>query len=337
MKKLPYNNERYLNLGTDFAFKKIFGTEANKELLIHFLNCLLDLKKGAKISDITYLNTEQQPKKKGKRKAIFDVYCETNHGERFIVEMQKNSQKHFKDRSVFYSTFPIQELSERTKDWDFQLPKIYVIGVLNFTFNKSKPNKVIYKVQLKDDDNEVFNENLSFVYIEIPKFCKRINELETFMDKWLFLIKNLHSLKNRPVEVQNRIFNRLFSTAEVCNLNEFEFMKYSRSLKDYRDWHNTLNYAIEQETAKISRKLRAKYRKESREEGRKEGLAEGRAEGLAEGRAEGREEGLAIGIETGRKESKTEMVKKLLDMQLDIETIAKASGLTFEEILALKK
>ncbi|MBO5131712.1 MAG: Rpn family recombination-promoting nuclease/putative transposase, partial [Paludibacteraceae bacterium] len=112
MKKLPNNDERYLNLGTDFAFKKIFGTEANKELLIHFLNCLLDLKKGAKISDITYLNTEQQPKKKGKRKAIFDVYCETNHGERFIVEMQKNSQKHFKDRSVFYSTFPIQELSE---------------------------------------------------------------------------------------------------------------------------------------------------------------------------------------------------------------------------------
>ncbi|MEE0912293.1 MAG: Rpn family recombination-promoting nuclease/putative transposase [Paludibacteraceae bacterium] len=337
MRKSPNIEERYLNLATDFAFKKIFGTEANKKLLIHFLNCLLDLKRGAKISDVKYLNTEQQPKKRGKRRAIFDVYCETNRGERFIVEMQKNSQKHFKDRSVFYSTFPIQEISEKTKSWDFQLPKIYVIGVLSFTFNTSKLNKVIYKVQLKDDDNEVFYENLNFVYIEIPKFRKRIDELETFMDKWLFLIKNLHCLKDRPVEVKNKIFNRLFSTAEVCNLNEFEFMKYSRSLKDYRDWHNTLNHAIEKETAKISRKLRAKYRKESREEGRKEGLAEGRAEGLAEGRAEGREEGLAIGIETGRKESKTEMVKKLLDMQLDIETIAKASGLTFEEILALKK
>ena len=313
MKKLPNNDERYLNLGTDFAFKKIFGTEANKELLIHFLNCLLGLKKGAKISDITYLNTEQQPKKKGKRKAIFDVYCETNHGERFIVEMQKNSQKHFKDRSVFYSTFPIQELSERTKDWDFQLPKIYVIGVLNFTFNKSKPNKVIYKVQLKDDDNEVFNENLSFVYIEIPKFRKRINELETFMDKWLFLIKNLHSLKNRPMEVQNRIFNRLFSTAEICNLNEFEFMKYSRSLKDYRDWHNTLNHAIEEKTAQISKKLLAK----------------------------GRKEGIAIGLETGREEGREntqkEIAMRLLDMQMEVEKIAQISDLTIEEILSLKK
>ena len=253
MKKLPNNDERYLNLGTDFAFKKIFGTEANKELLIHFLNCLLDLKKGDKISDIMYLNTEQLPKKKGKRKAIFDVYCETNRGERFIVEMQKNSQKHFKDRSVFYSTFPIQELSERTKDWDFQLPKIYVIGVLNFTFNKSKPNKVIYKVQLKDEYGNLFIDRLNFVYLEIPKFRKRLNELESFMDKWLFLIKNLHLLKNRPVKIQNKIFDRLFSTAEICNLNKVEFMDYSRSLKDYRDWHNTLNHAIEEKTAKISK------------------------------------------------------------------------------------
>ena len=336
MKKLPNNDERYLNLGTDFAFKKIFGTEANKELLIHFLNCLLDLKKGAKISDITYLNTEQQPKKKGKRKAIFDVYCETNHGERFIVEMQKNSQKHFKDRSVFYSTFPIQELSERTKDWDFQLPKIYVIGVLNFTFNKSKPNKVIYKVQLKDDDNEVFNENLSFVYIEIPKFRKRINELETFMDKWLFLIKNLHSLKNRPMEVQNRIFNRLFSTAEICNLNEFEFMKYSRSLKDYRDWHNTLNHAIEKETAKITRRISAKLRKEVREEVRKEvreeGIAIGLATGREEGRAEGREEGWAEGRVQGAKNTQKEIARKMLNKGMDINSISELSGLTIEEI-----
>ena len=209
-------------------------------------------------------------------------------------------------------------------DWDFQLPKIYVIGVLNFTFNKSKPNKVIYKVQLKDDDNEVFNENLSFVYIEIPKFRKRINELETFMDKWLFLIKNLHSLKNRPMEVQNRIFNRLFSTAEICNLNEFEFMKYSRSLKDYRDWHNTLNHAIEKETAKITRRISAKLRKEVREEVRKEVREEVRKEG--------REEGITIGMETGTKNTQKEIARKMLDKGIDINSISELSGLSIEEI-----
>ena len=136
----------------------------------------------------------------------------------------------------------------------------------------------------------------------------------------MFLIKNLHCLKDRPVEVKNKIFNRLFSTAEVCNLNEFEFMKYSRSLKDYRDWHNTLNHAIEKETAKISRKLRAKYRKESREEGRKEGLAEGRAEGLAEGLAEGRAEGRA------------EDARNFLALGVDPEIISKATGISIEEL-----
>lgn len=104
---------------------------------------------------------------------------------------------------------------------------------------------------------------MNFVYIVISKFHKKINELKTFMDKWSFLIKNLRSLKNRPIEVQNKIFNRQFSSAEICDLNEFEFMKYSRSLKDYRDWHNTLNYAIEIKTAKTAKKLRAKLRKKN--------------------------------------------------------------------------
>ena len=224
MRKSPKMKARYLDFCTDFAFKKFFGTEANKELLIHFLNCVLDLSGKNRILDVKYLNVEQLPKKNDDRKAIFDVYCETNQGERFIVEMQKNSQKHFIDRSIFYSTFPIQDLSEKTKDWDFQLSKIYVIGLLNFTFDTKYPDKVITKVQLKDEYGNLFVDRLNFVYLEIPKFRKRLNELETFMDKWLFLIKNLHLLKNRPVKIQNKIFDRLFSTAEICNLNEFEFM-----------------------------------------------------------------------------------------------------------------
>ena len=320
MKKSPTEVGRYLDFRTDFAFKKIFGTEGNKKLLIHFLNCLLDLKKETRILDITYLNTEIQSKKKEERKAIFDVYCETNQGERFIVEMQKNSQKHFKDRILFYSTFPIQELSERTKEWDFQLSKIYVIGVLNFTFNTKYPNKVITKVQMKDEYGEVFNEHLNFVYLEIPKFRKSINELETFMDKWLFLIKNLHRLEDRPVEVQNEIFDKLFSTAEICNLNDVDFMDYSRSLKDYRDWHNTLNHAIEKKTAKIL----------------KEGLAKGKKMGLKKGLEKGMKEGMKEGIEKGRTETQNEIVKKMLKKGYNEDTIAELTNLTLEEISKIK-
>ena len=144
------------------------------------------------------------------------------------------------------------------------------------------------------------------------------------------------SLKNRPVKIHNKIFDRLFSTAEICNLNEFEFMKYSRSLKDYRDWHNTLNHAIEKETAKITRRISAKLRKEVREEVRKEvreeGIAIGLATGREEGRAEGREEGWAEGRVQGAKNTQKEIARKMLNKGMDINSISELSGLTIEEI-----
>ena len=138
------------------------------------------------------------------------------------------------------------------------------------------------------------------------------------------MIFDIFFLGNIPIEVQNRISNKLFSTAEVCNLNEFEFMKYSRSLKDYRDWHNTLNHAIEKETAKITRRISAKLRKEMREEGRKEGREEGIAIGLATGRAEGRVQ--------GAKNTQKEIARKMLNKGMDINSISEISGLSVEEI-----
>ena len=130
------------------------------------------------------------------------------------------------------------------------------------------------------------------------------------------MVFDAFKFENRPVEVQNRIFNRLFSTAEICNLNEFEFMKYSRSLKDYRDWHNTLNHAIEEKTAQISKKL----------------LAKGRKEGIAIGLETGREEGITIGMETGTKNTQKEIARKMLNKGMDINSISELSGLTLEEI-----
>ena len=99
--------ERYINPYTDFGFKKLFGTEMNKDLLISFLNALFQDEQV--IKDVKYLNSEKLGEGYGDRKAIFDVYCENEDGEKFIVEMKKVEQRYFKDRSVFYSTFPIQK------------------------------------------------------------------------------------------------------------------------------------------------------------------------------------------------------------------------------------
>ena len=99
--------EKYINPFTDFGFKKLFGSEFNKDLLIDFLNQVLGDRE--QIKDLTYLNTGKLGKTQNDRKAIFDLYCENEKGDRFIIELQNVAQLYFKDRSIFYATFPIQE------------------------------------------------------------------------------------------------------------------------------------------------------------------------------------------------------------------------------------
>ena len=159
--------ERYVNFYTDFAFKKLFGTEANKDILISFLNSLLDGKE--EITDLTYLNSEHLGTTEFDRKAVFDVYCENEKGEKFLIEMQKAEQQFFKDRSIFYSTFPIREQSQRG-GWNYRLKAVYTIGILNFCFDDTDPEYFHHEVKLMDTKTkEVFYDKLSYIYLEMPK------------------------------------------------------------------------------------------------------------------------------------------------------------------------
>ena len=267
--------ERYISLLTDFGFKRIFGTAPNKELLIHFLNSLFDGKQVVK--DVKYLNTEHFGDRVSARKAIFDVYCEGENGEKFIVEMQNAYQEFFKDRSLFYSTFPIREQAKKSSDWDFYLSRVYTIALLNFDMKEESfdKNTITHTVKLCDiDTNKVFYKKLDFIFVEIAKFKKKEDELETLYDKWLYMLKNLYKLENRPKALRDKVFDRLFQEAEIAKFTPEELREYEDSLKAYRDIKNSI------ETA----------RREGRAEGRAEGMAEGMAEGRAAGRTEGRAE-----------------------------------------------
>ena len=267
--------ERYISLLTDFGFKRIFGTAPNKELLIHFLNSLFDGKQVVK--DVKYLNTEHFGDQVSARKAIFDVYCEGENGEKFIVEMQNAYQEFFKDRSLFYSTFPIREQAKKSSDWDFHLSRVYTIALLNFDMKEEAfdKNTITHTVKLCDiDTNKVFYKKLDFIFVEIAKFKKKEDELETLYDKWLYMLKNLYKLENRPKALRDKVFDRLFQEAEIAKFTPEELREYEDSLKAYRDIKNSI------ETA----------RREGRAEGRAEGMAEGMAEGRAAGRTEGRAE-----------------------------------------------
>ena len=225
--------DRYVNPYTDFGFKLLFGTDMNKELLISFLNSLLHGREV--IKDVTYLNAEHLGTQEYDRKAVFDVYCENEQGEKFLVEMQKGEQQFFKDRSVFYSTFPIREQAKRG-NWDYELKAVYTVGILNFVFDDKDDEYFHHEVKLMDIyTKEVFYDKLTFVYLEMPKFNKREDELVTMFDKWLFVLRNLASLLERPAALQERVFTRLFEAAEIAKFSKRELCEYEDSLKTYRD------------------------------------------------------------------------------------------------------
>lgn len=233
--------EKYLNPFTDFGFKKLFGSEPNKELLIDFLNQLLP--PHHQIKDLTYAQSGMLGDTKLDRGAVFDIYCTSPSGEHFIVEMQKARQLYFKDRSVFYATWPIREQAPRG-DWDFKLSAVYLVGILDFVFAEDRDDQeVCHRVQLKDQLNRVFYDKLTLIYLEMPKFQKTEDELETIFDKWLYVLKHLPSLTERPAKLQERVFNKLLQAAEIGNFNSEEMTEYENSLKHYRDNKNVVDTA----------------------------------------------------------------------------------------------
>ncbi|MBQ8487181.1 MAG: PD-(D/E)XK nuclease family transposase [Prevotella sp.] len=287
--------ERYVNPYTDFGFKKLFGTELNKDLLISLLNALFDRSAQQSpgelrqvVKDLQYLPTEKMASF-GQRRAVFDVYCEGENGEKFIVEMQQASQDFFKDRSVFYSAFPIIEQG-RTGDWDFHLNNVYTVGILNFIFPGDEYDKDCFhhEVKLMDvEDKHVFYDKLTYVYLEMPKFNKTEDELVSMYDKWLFVLKNLTRLMERPASLQERIFQRVFDLAEIARFTPDESRIYEESLKQYRDMHNTITSAERR----------------------------------------GREE--------GRKDAKYEDASKMKELKIAVDVISQVTGLSKEEIESL--
>ena len=286
--------EKYINPLTDFGFKKLFGTDVNKVLLIDFLNEILPNKK---IKDLTYASTEQLGRTELDRKAIFDLYCIGENGERFIVEMQKAKQNYFKDRSIFYASFPVQEQAKKN-EWDYKLEPVYSVGILDFIFDDHKTDKnLLHIVELKNQRCEVFYDKLKFIYLELPKFKKKEEELKTRFDKWLYVFTHLSELQNRPKKLQERIFNRLFEAAEIAKFSKKEREAYEESLKNYRDIKNIVDTS------------------------REEGLQEGREEGL----------------QKGRKEREIEIVKNCVLAKMNNSTISSITGLDIAVIQEIRK
>ena len=284
---------RYINPYTDYGFKYLFGTEPNKEFTLALINELLRGKEVVK--SLTLIPSEQLGDTKDDRRAVFDVYAENEHGEKIIIEMQKADQQYFKDRSVYYSSFPIRSQGEKGK-WKFGLKAVYTIGILDFVFDEDKDDEEYYHEEKLMDvkKKKVFYNNLTYIYLEMPKFKKTEDELETLFDKWLYALKNLPLLLERPAALQERIFKKFFDVAQTANLSKEEYAKYCESEKIYHDLDGAFRTASQK----------------------------GFTRGLERGRAE------------GERDKALKIARKMKSMGMSVEKIVEMTDLTVDEVVS---
>nr|WP_317170455.1 Rpn family recombination-promoting nuclease/putative transposase [Flammeovirga aprica] len=152
------------------------------------------------------------------------------------MELQRASQTFFKDRTIYYSNFPIQEQAEKGMSLNYELHGVYVISIMDFVFDDTGEH-YYHTVELKNQNNQVFYDKLKFVYLELPKFYKKDSDLESNFDKWLYLLKNFEEM---PSVLQERIFRRVFKMTEYMALPKNDQMKYDQDVKRFRDYANTL-------------------------------------------------------------------------------------------------
>ena len=281
----------------DWSFKRVFGTEVNKDILIEFLKVVFPQ---FAITDITYIPTEQLGIMEDDRKAIFDVLCKTEDDKTFLVEMQRGAQKHFFERALYYTSFPIMKQGKKAiakeeegaGPWDFSLDGVFFLGILDFEYEQDEMTEHRYQL-LETKTFKQMTDKLEFVFVEVAKFNKSEDELETDLDKWLYLLKNMSTLLERPAALRDRVFGRLFDVAEYARLDDEERKNYVEAMNTARDTYNQIAYAHET------------------------------------GHKEGREE--------GREEKAYEIARKMIAKGLDVDTIAELTGLTKDEILTLEK
>ena len=248
---------KFINPFTDVGFKRIFGQEINKDLLVDFLNALLEGER--QVKDITFLDKEQLPVFEDDRKLIYDVYCTDENGEQFIVEMQNQSHLNFRSRTVYYLSQAIARQGERGSKWMYDLKAVYGVFFLNFPMPGTKAHKLRTDIVLSDrDTHELFSDKMRYIFIELPSFAKEEDECVNDFERWIYVLKNMDTLKRMPFRARKSVFEKLEEVVTLSSLTRAEREKYDESLKTYRDRLAEMAFA--------------------QQEGREKGRAEGRAE-----------------------------------------------------------
>jgi predicted transposase/invertase (TIGR01784 family) len=327
-----FNTMQQISPRVDIAFKKIFGVEENKDLLISLINSIV--KKDDQVADLTLLNPYNPKSFKTDKLSILDIKAEAKDGKRFNIEIQISDEADYDKRALYYWAKLYTEQLKVAEDYA-SLSKAIGIHILNFT---SIPGVLAYHniFEIREQKSGIlYFKDLELHTIELKKFSSDSNEklkeiirkVKTRLDIWMaFLTRNdLLDRRNLPQELNDSSLKKALTVLEVMNFSPEEREAYEEHLKWLRVEANTLK----------------KYENKGREEGLKEGIQQGREEGIQQGREEGiqqgREEGIQQGREEGIQQEKLVIAKTMLQDGEPIEKIMKWTGLSKEELGKLKR
>ena len=315
---------RYVDPLHDEGFKILFGSEGNEDLLIDLLNKVLP---AAEIVSLKYCNTEHHGMTESDGNAIFDVYCEDVDGVRFLVEMQNWSQHYFNKRAVYYSSFAIQDQAAKEKrhqlktlgkdKWDYNFAPVYLVCFLTFNMKKSLPNLT----KVKEDDyisiykytdvetNELLGDGTTLIFIELKKFCKRLEECCSEKERWICSLKSMGEQLEMPQELSGTILQTMYDKAALAAMPPEKRTYYISKTMSRNDELNSRAEMIEDA-------LQEGYAK-GRDEGLAEGIIKGKEEGREEGRAEGRADAVKRMIASGMQKEQVAAILQLSDKEID--------------------
>ena len=250
---------RYINPFTDVGFKRIFGQELSKPLLIDFLNNLL---KGEKtIVDLRFLDKEQPALFKEDRSLIYDVFCELESGEQIIVEMQNCNQTYFKNRSIYYVSEAIARQGERGVDWQFNIKAVYLIAFLNYRLPDIGDEFRTDAMLMDKKSKAEFSDKIRLVYLQLPLFQKEAEACENDFDRWIYVLKNMETFNRLPWMAKDSVFHRLSEIADVSAMTKEERQKYDYAIRKYRDnlcvYEGALQRGRAEERTKMALKMKA--------------------------------------------------------------------------------
>jgi predicted transposase/invertase (TIGR01784 family) len=244
---------KFVDIKNDVAFRKIFGNENRKEVLISFLNAVLLLQGNNRIVNVDILTPYQLPDIKGGKVTIVDVKAKDQKDKTFIVEMQVAEIEGFDKRVLYYASKSYVAQIERGDQYE-NLNPTYFIGILDFEVTKN-PNYISRHKIIDIETNESYIKDIEFNFIELPKFKKEQNELESIIDQWVYFIKNAENLDVIPQNLKDEGLKFAYQDADKHNWTKAELEAYDYVLMREQDDRGRLTFAIKKELKAVARKL----------------------------------------------------------------------------------